>query len=240
VRATLFSLLLTLAVARGAAVPSVPPALADAASAQALLGDAVWSRLVRIENSGRHPWWRSSPYPATVYALVFELSGILWFYTDADGTQSLSVTTGTAAQDERDPGPLFRQIDPGFGQWSWIEAPEGSPAGTPANGCFVESVAILLQRKSAGEETLFPRLLSYYVDTVRGRLGHTILVFGTSLGLAAIDPSLPEVLRYVPADFTPDPRALSEFLRGAEVAQARFLPLPDGPPAAAGHSGGRG
>ena len=239
-RATLFSLLLTLAVARGAAVPSVPPALADAASAQALLGDAVWSRLVRIENSGRHPWWRSSPYPATVYALVFELSGILWFYTDADGTQSLSVTTGTTAQDERDPGPLFRKIDPGFGRWSWIEAPEGIATGTPANACFIQSVAILLQRKNAGEETLFPRLLSYYVDTVQGRLGHTILVFGTSLGLAAVDPALPDVLRYFPEGFTPDPRALSEFLRGAEVAQARILPLHYDPPAIAGHSGARG
>ena len=83
-----------------------------------------------------------------------------------------------------------------------------------------------MQRRSAGEEAAFPRLLSYYVDTVQGRLGHTILLFGTSLGLVAVDPALPDVLRYIPDGFAPDPRALSEFLRGAEVAEARVLPLP--------------
>ena len=55
--------------------------LDHAQRARAMLGAGIWSRVIRIENVSA-----GSRYPATVYALVFELSGILWFYTDIDGT----------------------------------------------------------------------------------------------------------------------------------------------------------
>jgi hypothetical protein len=202
--------------------------LADAAAARALLGDGTWSRLVRIENANPRGILSRSPYPRTVYALVFELSGILWFYTDADGTQSLSLTRNTAARDEAEPGPLFRAIDAGFTSWAWVDAaaaPRGPAARRPPNACFVESVSALLQRLAVGGEAASPRLLSYYVDTQFGRLGHTVLVFGTASGLAAIDPEASGLPERLPAELGTDPRAISAYIRGGPVAAARTIPL---------------
>ncbi len=202
--------------------------LADAAAARALLGGDTWSRLVRIGNASPRGLLSRSAYPRTVYALVFELSGILWFYTDADGTQSLSLTRGTVARDEADPGPLFRAIDGGFASWAWVDAapaPPGPGSRRPPNACFVESVAALLRRLAVGDEAASPRLLSYYVDTRYGRLGHTVLVFGTASGLAAIDPEASGLPERLPAELGADPRAISAYLRGGPVAAARTIPL---------------
>ena len=98
--------------------------LGEARHAQSLLGPGVWSQVIEVENrtsGGR--------YPAQVYALVFEFEHILWFYTDADGTQSLSQYVGRTAQDKADLGPLLKGVDPGFVGWKAV--PEG-PAGAPA------------------------------------------------------------------------------------------------------------
>ncbi len=143
------ALLALLLAARGAAFAGVlgaPEGLRDARAARAMLGNGIWARVVRIDNTGPRPAWRRSLYPRIVYALVFELSGILWFYTDRDGTQSLSLTLGTADRDKAAPGPLFRAIDPGFASWSWVGDAAAGPAAEPPNACFVESVAALLQR----------------------------------------------------------------------------------------------
>jgi hypothetical protein len=202
--------------------------LADAAAARALLAGGMWSRIARIDNANPRGLLSRSPYPRTVYALVFELSGILWFYTDADGTQSLSLTRGTVARDEADPGPLFRAIDGGFTSWAWADAeaaPRGPPSRRPPNACFVESVAALLRRLAVGDEAASPRLLSYYVDTQFGRLGHTVLVFSTATGLAAIDPEASGRPERLPADLGADPAALSAYLRGGPVAAARTVPI---------------
>src|SRR5580698_4757854 len=98
--------LLLLYFATGAAawasVVAAPEGLADARAARAMLGGLIWSRLVRIENTAPQTGWHRSAYPRVVYAVVFEVSGILWFYTATDGTQSLSLTRGTAARDEAD------------------------------------------------------------------------------------------------------------------------------------------
>jgi hypothetical protein len=203
--------------------------LADAQAARSLLGNDVWARVVRIENSGPQSGWKRSAYPRVVYALVFELSGILWFYTDSDGTQSLSLTRGTAARDASDPGPLFRAIDRNFASWSWIDQPKASdevfPHGTPPNACFVESVAFLLRRMEAGEETVHPELLSYYVKTATALYGHTVLIFGMERGLVAVDPDVSPRPVELPPRLWTDPLALSAFLRGGRVSAARTLPL---------------
>lgn len=191
-----------------------------------MLGADVWARLVRIDNGGSRPGWRRSRYPRIVYALVFELSGILWFYTDTDGTQSLSVTGGTLERDKAEPGPLFRAIDPGFATWSWVGDPPGPWLRTPRwppNACFEESVAALFRRVASGGETRAPRLLFYYVDTPGGRLGHTVLLYGTRSGLAVIDAEASERPVDVPSYLGSDPRAVSGFLRGGPVAAARTL-----------------
>jgi hypothetical protein len=199
--------------------------LVDAAAARSMLGGDIWSRLVRIDNANPRGILSRSPYPRTVYALVFELSGILWFYTDADGTQSLSLTRNTVARDEADPGRLFKAIDPGFTTWAWVDAAAAPPGRRPPNACFVESVSELLRRLAVGGEAASPRLLSYYVDTRFGRLGHTVLVFGTDSGLEAVDPEASNRPQILPAELGADPRALSAFLRGGPVADARMIPI---------------
>ena len=92
-----------------------------------MLGNGTWGRLVRIENSTPRGFTGRSAYPRIVYAYVFELSGILWFYTDADGTQSLSLTRGTVARDAADPGPaLPGPWIRGFTGWRWVDEREVS------------------------------------------------------------------------------------------------------------------
>ena len=220
-------LLLATAGIAPAGVSSLPGGLQDALAARALLGGGIWARPVRIDNGGPRGHWRGSAYPRTVYALVFDLSGILWLYTDSDGTQSLSLTHGTLAKDEADPGPLFRAIDPGFASWSWVDDPPGDwhvAARNLPNACFVESVAALLRRMDAGSEAESPRLLSYYVGTPRTR-GHTVLLFGTRGGLSAIDPESSDEPIRLPAYLGANPRAISAYLRGGPVAAARTLPI---------------
>jgi hypothetical protein len=224
----LFALLLATAGAASAEVRAAPQGLRDALAARAMLGDGVWARVVRIDNAGRRPAWRRSAYPKIVFALVFELSGALWFYTDADGTQSLSLTLGTLERDKAAPGPLFLAIDPGFTSWAWIPEPGDlrDPSGPPpANACFVESISALLQRTALGGEADAPELLSYYVDTPFGRLGHTVLLYGTRGGLAAVDPGSPGRPVILPATLGADPRAISAYLWGKPVAAARTLPV---------------
>jgi len=159
---------------------------------------------------------------------VFELSGILWFYCDADGTQSLSLRRGALDADKADPGPLFRAICERFGAWAWVDGAPAWPAAraaNPPNACFIECMAALRRRVAGGFEAEAPRLLSYYVDTPVGRLGHTVLLFGTRGGQAALDPERSDRTVMLPDSLGPDPRSLARYLRGGEVAAARMLPV---------------
>jgi len=83
--------------------------LAHARQARALLGPAFWSCVLRIENETR-----GGAYAPMLHALVFEFAGRLWFYTDANGTQSFSLHRGRLAEEKADFGPLLRDIEPGF------------------------------------------------------------------------------------------------------------------------------
>jgi len=122
----LLAVALLLAVPGGACggTKAPPAGLRDAIAARALLGPAIWARVVRIDNAGPRGAGPRNAYPLTVYATVFELSGILWFYCDADGTQSLSVRRGSPEADKADPGPLLRAISGQFGAWGWVDVPE--------------------------------------------------------------------------------------------------------------------
>ena len=205
-----------------------PDGLSDALAARSMLGPDVWARVVRIENGAARGAWKRSPYPQTVYALVFELSGILWFYSDADGTQSLSVRRGTLDADKADPGPLFREISDRFGSWAWVDDPPGwrAPAPKPPpNACLIECVAALRRRIAVGEEADSPRILFYYVDTPNGRLGHTVLLLGSGVGFTAVDPAKPENPIQLPAYVGNDARSVSRYLRRGDVATARMMPI---------------
>ncbi len=206
----------------------VEEGLADARAARSMLSPECWARIVKIDNSRARGPWRYAIYPRTVYALVFELSGILWIYTDAEGTQSLSRTLGTLERDKADPGPLLRHIEPGIGSWEWVDDPFGAtvPASVhPPKACVEESLRALNQRLAFGRDTQAPQLLFYYVSTPSGRLGHTVLLFRTGQGLAAIDPELSPDPVEVPRNLGNNLVSISEYLRGAPVASARSLPI---------------
>src|SRR5580698_5691605 len=135
-------------------VVSASEGLSSARAARTLLGPTVWSRVVRIENTESKQEFRRSPYPREVFALVFELSGYLWFHSDCNGTQSLSLRSGSLGIDKAEPGPLFLAIDHGFTRWSWVDdmaAPQRQ-APAPPNACFIESVAALFRRVAVGGE----------------------------------------------------------------------------------------
>jgi hypothetical protein len=223
----LLALALAAAAAARAGVRPAPDALAHALAARALLGPDPWARVVRIDNGGAGRGRTRTVYPRTVYAMVFELSGILWFYCDADGTQSLSLRTGTLEADKADPGPLLRAVSPGFGAWAWVDSSGwAAPSGvSPPNACFLDCVAALRRRAASGAEAATPRLLTFYADTPAGRRGHTVLLFGAGGAEQALDPARSPAPVALPAGLGGDPRAISRYLRGGEVAAARELPL---------------
>ena len=221
------------------------PALAHARRAQALLGAETWSRVIRVENTATH-----SRYPATVFALVFEEAGLLWFYTDADGTQSLSLHPGRLAEEKADLAPLLLEIDPGFATYELLTSDgertsrsvfEHGPGGPYSvsdralpNGCFVESLAALRDRVERGEQIARARLLNCYVDTPAGRRGHTVLTYETPRGLFLLDPGRSPEPRQVPRAWADDAMALAgAALQGVRVAQARWVPTALPFPAAA-------
>ena len=189
-----------------------------------MLGSEVWSRVVRVENTARH-----SAYPETVYALVFEAGGMLWFYTDTDGTQSLSMNPGRLTEEKTDLVPLLRGIDPGFTAGEIL--PDAPTLATAAggevlpNGCFIECLGALRRRVRDGEPIARARLLSCYFDTPAGRRGHTVLTYETPRGLFLLDPGRSPAPRSVPRVWANNPMALAPAeLQGADVARARWVP----------------
>jgi hypothetical protein len=201
--------------------------LGHARRAQALLGAGVWTRIIAIENAAG-----GARYAAVVHALVFEFDGILWFYTDADGTQSFSLHRGNLAAEQADFAPLLREIEPGFRRWSVVPdtaapEPETAAAAEPLlNGCFIESVAAWRRRVARGEETGAPRLLSYYYEPGAAKAGHTVLAFEERDRIRIFDPARPEAWLAFPKRAGRDALALAQSLDGRQVRRARFLTLP--------------
>lgn len=200
--------------------------LAHARRAQLLLGAEVWSQIIRVENRAEQ-----SRYPHTLHALVFELAGVLWFYTSVDGTQSFSLHRDRLAQEKSDFGPLLRDIEPGFARWTNVGATEGNDALAVAaadllpNGCFIESVAALRARLLTGAPTRNPRLLSYYITTPEGRTGHTVLAYETNRGVEILDSAQPGRVFAVAGDRGRDALSLARAFDGEDVTHARTLPL---------------
>lgn len=200
--------------------------LVNARRAQALLGSDVWSEVIRIENDARN-----SRYPRSLHALVFELAGILWFYTEADGTQSFSLHQGQLAAEKANYAPLLRDIEPGFTRWTAVAADVAAGNSLPPeaplpNGCFIESYAALRMLVARGVPVREPRLLSYYAQGKVRQAGHTVLAYAVDRGVTVVDPVRPDRPRYFPADVAAHPIQLARAVQGPEVQQARMLPLP--------------
>lgn len=213
--------------------PAASLSLENARRAQAMLGPTTWSRLIQVTNVAVR-----SIYPATVYALVFEEAGILWFYTDTDGTQSFSQYLDRLAEEKADFGPLLRAIEPGFATYevlpdvARVSRPvfEVHGSGEPShvalpNGCFVESLAALRECVTRGERIERARLLSCYVDTPQGQRGHTVLTYETPQGLFLLDPARSHEPRNMPRAWEDDAMALAgAALEGAKISRARWVP----------------
>jgi len=204
----------------GAAVVCADDSLAHARQAQAMLGPDVWSQVIHIENAARR-----SPYPSTLHALVFELEGVLWFYSDRDGTQSFSLQRGRLAEEKADFGPLLRDIDQGFTRWSVVAGADSAAKaarGPLPNGCFIQSV-VASRGLGAGADQL--QLLAYYVRTSSGLRGHTVLTYKTRGHLAVLDPERPLQAQEFSEALSHDALTLARAVRGGDVVGARLLPL---------------
>jgi hypothetical protein len=219
VRTLARSLLILLFVATTLAAET---SLDNARRAQALLGADVWSRVITIRNKER-----AGVYPGTVHAVVFELVGILWFYTDLNGTQSFSLERGQLEREKADFGPLLQAIEPGFASWTVVTQPTvGAPDGAPLlNGCFIESVVALRERQRLGLAVGKPRLLSYYLATGSGQKGHTVLAYEISGVIEIFDPGRRGQRLAFPKTVGTDPLDLARALEGRQVGKARYLPL---------------
>jgi len=197
------------------------PTLPHVRQAQVMLGSDTWSRIVAIENVAPR-----SEYPRELHALVFELAGLLWFYTPVDGTQSFSLHLNALAAEKADFGPLLRAIEPGFRAWREVEAEDVGPSGARLpNGCFIESVVALRDRIEAGELPRQPRLLSYYIGTTSGLKGHTVLAYEKDDHIAVVDAAQPERTIRVPRSRAGDPLRLARAFEGKRVTRARELRL---------------
>jgi hypothetical protein len=216
------ALLLLLVLATLGSPLSGQTSLDYARRARALLGEGVWSRVLEIRNENRR-----SPYPNIVHALVFELAGILWFYTDTDGTQSFSLHRGRLAEEKADFSPLLRGIDAGFSHWS-VLAPATEPAGAGLplkNGCFIESIVELRARVARGARVGAPRLLSYYAKSSLGQEGHTVLAYDVDRRTEIYDPARPQSKFSFPLTRGRAPLALAQALDRREIVGARYLTL---------------
>ncbi len=219
----IFALLALTHFCTALAFASPAASLASALRAQAMLGNEVWSQIVRIENTGS-----TTRYPRALHALVFEVAGILWFYTDSDGTQYFSTHRGHSAEDKNDFARLLREIHPGFQRWTAVEAaipPETNKPTPLRNGCFVESLANLRQRLIAGGAVLHPRILCYFSRS-SGLRGHAVLTFETNAGVEVIDPIWPKSPQVFPLTVAQNAQALGTALDG-HAEKALWVPLTD-------------
>ena len=196
--------------------------LLHAREAQARLGTEVWSQVIRIENQTP-----GQGYPKVVHALVFELAGVLWFYDAAHGTQSFSLHRGRLAAEKADFAPLLRDIHAGFGPWSAVadRADQKPTRRVLRNGCFIESVVALRERLGRGGEVIRPQLLSYYLKSNDGLLGHTVLAYETGDRVEIVDSADFERPFAFPVALGRDALRLARAMLGQSVVAARLISL---------------
>jgi hypothetical protein len=216
-----FVLLFALAAGLRAETPLISRPL-EARRAAALLGAGGWKRVIVIENANP-----ASRYPRSLGALVFEMGGLLWFYTPSDGTQSLSQLTLHAAQDENNLGPLLRAIDPGFTHWEFDVGAAVEPGPAPPNACLLESLALLRRRAAQGATVAQPWLLSYYVAVPGGVRGHTVAFLLGPEGPLVLDPHFPRRQFRIRTRHWDDAKQVADCLRG-DIASARWVPVDAG------------
>lgn len=198
--------------------------LESAQRARALLGPEVWSRILRIDNLAVR-----SVYPATVYALVFETSGILWFYTEVDGTQSFSLHRHDLAAEKADFRPLLKAIEPGFQRFVVVagETRMRNVSGPLPNGCMIESLAAARRLVAQGQDVRRASLLSFYYKVNGASHGHTVLGYEADDGAFVIDPTRSNERLRIGDKLPDEPMRLAQQIAddGVSVFKARALSL---------------
>lgn len=216
---TVFYFLLTTAFAESS--------LQSARQAQALLGPDTWSRVIQIENTNAH-----GVYPRKLYALVFEFSGILWFYTETDGTQSFSLWANRLEQEKADFKPGLLQIDPGFTRYSVVDDTSSPTSRAPRrelpNGCLIESLVAGRNRLGHGDGIRSARLVMYYAK--EWRVGHCVLAYETAQGVFVLNPTQDNQARRIgdqwPRDLVDIAQAAWPEGRRSEIKDVRSLNFP--------------
>lgn len=218
-------ILLFCCVLVGSALGHTSSALENVQRARTLLGPDVWSRIVRVENVAR-----STTYPRTVYALIFETSGILWFYTDVNGTQSLSLHRHNLAAEKANLMPLLQKIEPGFVRFEIVAsgAARLKESASIPNGCMIESLAAARKLIDEGVEVKRATLLSFYFNVNRTIHGHTLLGYESDEGAFLLDPADPARRIYVGDHLPDEPMVLASKLDrpGVSIFKARTLSIP--------------
>lgn len=165
-----------------------PSDLVSAFWGKVLLGPKTWSRVVRIDNATP-----TARYPAQFHALVFELEGVLWFYADSDGTQSLSRELGRVRADKDEFLTLVRSLSPDFTAAVDVSAAEPPLLALVDNklprGCFLYSVLNWRRLEAEQRGLRTSQLLTYYVATTEGLRGHTVLLYRFGKRTFLFDPA---------------------------------------------------
>lgn len=197
----LLGLLLSVALRAGS--------LESAFQARAMIGDGTWSRVLRIENDKPG---RNSRYPAEFHALVVAFEGILWLYTEFDGTQTLSLYAGRLEQDRANLGPLLEAVEPGLRRFEDVtdRPPFGILARPPPYHCFLASVARWRQLQREPNPPARARLLAFYPE--RQRQGHMVLEYWRGDRRYVFNPEHPAEVRELPARLGEDPLNVARVL----------------------------
>lgn len=181
-----------------------------------LLGPDTWSRVVLVENA--EPIVR---FPSRFYGLVFEFEGVLWFYTESDGTQSLSQQFGQIRADKKNYLSLVRELHHGFARITDAASDEPPLASlldnTLPRGCFLYCLLNWRRLEKLGAPSR-AQLLTYYVNAVDGPRGHTLLLYQYGKKHYLYDPADTELERPLltpPPDDPLDAANLFAFRSGA-------------------------
>ena len=205
--------------------------------ARAMLGPAVWSRVLLVDNRISDP-----RHPLRFPALVFALEGRLWLYDANEGTQSLSFQAGRLEADKADPGPLLRRFLPSVTGFRDLTAevdrlPPLVGAGRPPRtwrdrlpfGCFIECFARWRELTASATPPDSGGILAIYFDTSAGHCGHSALVYTSGNRRFIYDPddeaAIPSQLASAPSAPLDLARAFFPLLAPHE---ARLLALHDG------------
>lgn len=186
-----FSFSILFALNNLTAVPQYTRAMA--LQAEQMLSEQRWAEAVEIQNTNK-----TSRYPETVYATLFEFDNSLWFYTGT-GTQPLIASKNRVEEFKTDLLALLQTVEDGFNSFALLDSFSEKLSELPQlpNGCVIESIFSFKSVQQKGAPILSAKLLLYTSSknsrrgTMGNAVGHCVLIYETSEGMFFVDP--PEI-----------------------------------------------